>query len=81
MLPAAIETDVFRINSKKVVRLREARGWSIDDAVFHSRKKGVKLSRQTIVDLESGKSRGRVDTLGKLKVLFDVSADELLIDE
>lgn len=80
-MPAATVTDVFRINPKKVVSLRVARGWEIDDVVFHARKKGVRLSRQTIVDLEKGTSRGRVDTLGKLKVVFGVTADELLTDE
>lgn len=80
-MPATIESDVFRINSKKVIELRKKRGWSIDDVVYHARQMGVKLSRQTIVDLENGTSRGRVDTLGKLKVIFDVSADDLLIDK
>lgn len=80
-MPATAEIDVFRINSKKVKALREKRGWTIDDLVFHAREEGVRISRQTIVELEKGKSRGRVDTLGRLKVVFGVSADELMIDD
>lgn len=80
-MTAAIEAEVFRINAKKVETLMKARHWEIDDTVFHARKRGVRLSRQTLVDILNGKSRGRVDTLGKLKVLFGVPADELMIDE
>lgn len=80
-MPATIESDVFRINSEKVTELRKARGWTIDDVVYHARQKGIRLSRQTVVDLEKGVSRGRVDTLGKLKVVFDVLADDLMIDQ
>jgi transcriptional regulator with XRE-family HTH domain len=80
-MPALTESDVFRINPKKVTALRTAKGWSIDDLVHHARNMGVRLSRQTIVDLENGTSRGRVDTLGKLKLVFKVRADDLLIDD
>ena len=80
-MTASTETDVFRINAKRISSLMKARRWEIDDVVFHARKRGVRLSRQTLVDLLNGKSRGRVDTLGKLKVLFEVPADELMIDE
>jgi hypothetical protein len=80
-MTATSEIDLFRIHSKKIAALLKARRWEIDDAVFHARQRGVRLSRQTLVDLLNGKSRGRVDTLGKLKVLFDVPADDLMIDE
>jgi len=83
-MTAVLERDsmAFRFDPQKVKELREERGWTIDDLVHHSRLAKAKLSRQTIVDVENGTSKGSANTLGKLKKTFGpgVSADLLLAE-
>jgi len=55
---------------KKLRAAREAKGWTVDDVVFETRRRGYPVSRNTIVNLESGKSGGTVETLGRLAEVY-----------
>jgi hypothetical protein len=68
-------------NADRIRKLREDREWTIDDACFHARTLKIPLSRQTLVDLESGTAGCRLATLGWIKRLYGVrDLDELTVE-
>lgn len=74
----AIAEPMLVPNADRLRELREQRGWTIDDAVYHARRRSIPLSRQTIVDLESGDGGCRLATIGRAMKLYEVTdLDEL----
>lgn len=70
-----------RVDPKKLRAAREEWGWTVDDAVYEARKRGLKISRQAIIDLESGRSGGTVEKLCILAEVYGVRlVDKLLTD-
>lgn len=56
-----------------LARLRRTRRWTLDELAEHS---GV--GRRSLVQLESGKSRGSLETWFKLAETFDMEIGEVL---
>lgn len=72
-MTTTIEEPVLVPDGAKISKLREARGWTLDDAVFEARRRKPRLalSRQTLVDIEKGKGC-RLATLGWVAKLYSV---------
>lgn len=67
---------------KKLKAARLAKGWTLDDVVFEARSRGWTIARNTIANLESGKSGGQVETLALLTELYGRRRlDDFLTDE
>jgi putative transcriptional regulator len=64
---------VFITSSLSVKRLREARGWSFTYLAVHSG-----LAKNTIVEVENGRTEPRLDTIAALAGSFDKTLSELL---
>ena len=58
---------------QRVKRLREARGWSFTYLSVHSG-----LSKNTIVEVESGRTEPRLNTIAALAGSFDRTISELM---
>jgi transcriptional regulator with XRE-family HTH domain len=60
------------LDAAKLVLLREQRGWRIADVVWHAAAKGLRISRQTVANLESGESDGTVRSLSILAAVYEI---------
>lgn len=69
-MTTAVAEPMLAPDSAAIRKLREKRKWTLDDAVFHARQAGLRLSRQTLVDLESGKQGCRLATIGVILRLY-----------
>jgi len=68
-----------KIDQEKLRAARERWNWTVDDAVYEARRRKYKISRQTILDLESGKSGGTIEKLCILAEVYGIRVvDELL---
>ena len=57
----------------RIKRLRQARGWSFTYLAVHSG-----LAKNTIVEVESGRTEARLNTIAALAGAFDKTLGELL---
>lgn len=69
------------LDPEKLRAAREAKGWSVDDLEFETRKLGFRVVANTIRNLESGSSGGKIETIGRLAAALGLkTVDELLTD-
>lgn len=80
MTATDVEDLVLAPNRRKILELRKSRFASVDLAVAHAKIAGLKLSRQTLYDLEdpSGEAGCRVETLGEILKLYGLPRQALL---
>ena len=58
---------------QRIGRLRQARGWSFTYLAVHSG-----LAKNTVVEVESGRTEARLNTIAALAGAFDKTLGELL---
>jgi len=58
---------------QRIKRLRQARGWSFTYLSVHSG-----LAKNTVVEVESGRTEARLNTIAALAGAFDKTPSELL---
>ena len=81
MATALPEERVLVPNGEQIRKLRERRGWSIDDAIFHARTLRIPLTRNTLRNAEGGKSGCRLSTIGWIRRLYEVeNLDKLIVN-
>lgn len=69
-MTATFVTMPKHTDPKKLRKARLAKGWTLDDVVYEARSRGFTIARNTISNLESGKSGGQVETLALLADLY-----------
>jgi transcriptional regulator with XRE-family HTH domain len=60
-----------------VRKLREDRGWTLDDFIAAGKKKGLPISRMTLSDLENGQRKPRKTTLKAVARILGRSVPDL----
>lgn len=66
------------LTAERLTRLREDRGWSMDDVASESRRISKPISTGTIDHAERGVYKPRFDTLEKFADIYGVSIDYLM---
>lgn len=76
----ALADPMLAPHAARIRQLRESRGWSIDDAAATARLRHLRLSRQTLIDLETGDGGCRLATIGYLGQLYGLPRAEWLTE-
>ena len=66
----------------KLKAAREAKGWTMVDVELETYRRGFKVARNTIANLEHGRSAGTIEVLGRLAEAYGKKAvDDLMSEE